>query len=143
MSRMALATIALLAASPASAQRAVTAEQALARADRLTGVDADGCTRPQKPGEILVCGTPEINREQMLPFASNRLGKPLPRGESPTASAAEIRTGSCGVVQDGRPCNRGLDLLGAVIPLAIKAITRLVDPEAEVEPVRPIPRTRY
>ena len=142
MSRMTLwfGLALLAAASSASAQRPVNAETALARAERLTGVDAEGCTRPQRPDEILVCGTPEINREQQLPYADRDAAR-NPKGEAPRASAAAVRTGSCGVIQDGTPCTGGVNLLAAV-PLAFKMVTKLIDPEGEVEPVPVVPKAR-
>ncbi|APG61874.1 hypothetical protein LPB140_02455 [Sphingorhabdus lutea] len=61
-------------------------------------VDADGCIVQSKADEIVVCGESEENRENRLPFPNlNRRATGPVRGEMPAASAAPLRTGSCGV----------------------------------------------
>ena len=147
MSRMALALIVLIALpSPARGQDApLSAEEALEEYRGLTGSDnAANCPRdPFDPDQILVCGKDESAR-QRLPLPTERGPSEGPRratGEAPRASAAPMGGPSCGVLQNGASCGGGLHVMAAGI-LLVKGIIKVIDPEAEVTPEKPLPRRR-
>ncbi|WP_339823076.1 hypothetical protein [uncultured Parasphingorhabdus sp.] len=77
-------------------------------ARQLVAVDADGCLLHRTNDEIVVCGTPEIDREQRLPFPDlagpNRNGGPQ-RGEIPAANSSRVASGSCGVSFQDSNCS--------------------------------------
>ncbi len=90
--------------------------QLFENARQLTAVDADGCLLFRPTDEIVVCGTPEIDRQQRLPFPEltgpNQNGGPQ-RGEIPAANSSRIAAGSCGIsVQDS---NCSIERLKSVV----------------------------
>ena len=142
MSRMAL-VLAALVASPAAAgaqEPPLSAEQALAASHEM--IDVADCPRDAfDPDQIMVCGKDE-NAKQRLPLPAERGPREGARrgtGELPAASAAPVRTASCGVIQNGEICSGGFSLLG-VAPLLVKGMIKLVDPEAEVAPPPEVPK---
>ena len=131
--------VAVAAAVPASAV-AQSADAALARAGRLTGVDADGCPRAQNV-EIIVCGASRENRAQRLPFPTEReAGARIPAGEIAAASSAPIRQGACGTLIADK-CGGGFSIF-AVVPFVARLAIGIVDPEAASDPPPPIPLRR-
>ncbi len=82
--------------------------QLIEHARRLVAVDADGCLLHRTKDEIVVCGTPEIDREQRLPFPElagpNRNRGPQ-RGEIPAANSSRVVSGSCGVSLQDSNCS--------------------------------------
>lgn len=82
--------------------------QLLANARQLVAVDADGCLLHRTGEEIVVCGIPEIDRMQRLPFPElaepNRNGGPQ-RGEIPAADSSRVASGSCGVSLQDSGCS--------------------------------------
>ena len=84
----------------------------LENARQLAAVDADGCLLYQATEEIVVCGIPEIDRRQRLPFpelaaqAGERIREPLPR-----ANPEIVQQGRCYVTMDERNCFKGLSLV--------------------------------
>ncbi|ATW03685.1 hypothetical protein [Sphingorhabdus sp. YGSMI21] len=107
--------ILLLISSAALAQDEIPAERTaeiLDNARKLTAVDADGCLVYRSSDEIVVCGTPEIDRLQRLPFpelatvAGQRIREPLPKG-----NPAIVQQGRCYVTMDERNCFQGVSLL--------------------------------
>ena len=134
--------LALLAAAPAAAQApALDAAQALERAREMTAMPSADCPRnPFDPDEILVCGRDESAR-QRLPLPAERGPREGPRGatgEVAAASAAPIRSHGCSVMQGGEICSGGISVLAAV-PLLVKGVITLIDPEAELAPPPRIP----
>lgn len=92
----------------------------------LTGVDADGCLKKRSEDEIVVCANSDPNRDFRLPFpelAANSIENTrTPKGEIPSASAAPVRQGSCGVVGFETGCTKGgihaikaIQILGSLI----------------------------
>jgi len=145
MSRMALALFALIAPiAPAAAQdAAVRAEQALDHYREMTAAPPDCPRNPFDSDEIMVCGKDESAR-QRLPLPTERGPSEGPRratGEAPRASAAPMGGPSCGVLQNGASCGGGLHVMAAGI-LLVKGIIKVIDPEAEVTPEKPLPRRR-
>ena len=143
MSRMALALIALIASAPAArAQDApVRAEQALDHYREMTAAPPDCPRNPFDSDEILVCGKDE-SAKQRLPLPAERGPRDGPRratGEAPRASAAAIGGPSCGVLQNGRSCGGGLNVMAGAA-LLVKGIIKVIDPEAEVTPEKPLPK---
>jgi len=92
-------------------------------------------------GGIVVCGSrAERNAKERLPLPREPVeGRPL-AGDTPRASAAAPRQGACGVVGgQGAGCvGGGVPILGAAM-LAGKAITHLLDPDADMAPPPPLP----
>ena len=91
---------------------------------------------------IVVCGESQADRN-----ARERL--PLPReeadsgasmrGDTPRASAAPVKQGSCGVSGgQGAGCVGGLSVLKAANIIG-KSITAIVDPDADLAPPPPLP----
>mgnify|MGYP003639458377 CR=1 FL=1 len=82
--------------------------QMLENARQMVAVDADGCLLYRPDEEIVVCGIPEIDRQQRLPFPElarpNRNGGPQ-RGEIPAANSSRVNSGSCGVSLQDRSCS--------------------------------------
>jgi hypothetical protein len=82
--------------------------QLLENARQLVAVDADGCLLHRTSDEIVVCGIPEIDRQQRLPFPEltgpNRNGGPQ-RGEIPAADSSRVASGSCGVSLQDSGCS--------------------------------------
>lgn len=77
-------------------------------ARQLVAVDADGCLLHKTNNDIVVCGIPEIDRMQRLPFPElagpNRNGGPQ-RGEIPAANSSRVAFGSCGVSLQDSNCS--------------------------------------
>ncbi|WP_339693629.1 hypothetical protein [uncultured Parasphingorhabdus sp.] len=86
--------------------------QLVEHARRLVAVDADGCLLHRTNDEIVVCGTPEIDRQQRLPFPGletkpgERIREPLPK-----ANPEIIQQGRCYVTMDERNCFKGVSLV--------------------------------
>jgi len=84
----------------------------LENARQLTAVDADGCLLYRPGEEIVVCGLPELDRRQRLPFpelaaeAGERIREPLPR-----ANPEIVQQGRCHVTMDERNCFKGLSVV--------------------------------
>jgi len=82
--------------------------QLLENARQLVAVDADGCLLHRTSDEIVVCGIPEIDRQQRLPFPEltgpNRNGGPQ-RGEISAADSSRVASGSCGVSLQDSGCS--------------------------------------
>lgn len=82
--------------------------QLIEHARRLVAVDADGCLLHRTNDEIVVCGTPEIDREQRLPFpelAGPNQNRGPQRGEIPVANSSRVASGSCGVSLQDSNCS--------------------------------------
>ena len=90
--------------------------QLLAHAKKLVAVDADGCLLHREANEIVVCGMPEIDREQRLPFPSlvadpnKRIREPIP-----AANAEIVQQGRCYVTYNERNCFKGVPLMSVSI----------------------------
>ncbi|CAO1654934.1 hypothetical protein [Parasphingorhabdus sp. NYA22] len=82
--------------------------QMMENARQMVAVDADGCLLYRSSDEIVVCGLPEIDRLQRLPFPElagpNRNGGPQ-RGEIPAADSSRVASGSCGVSLQDSNCS--------------------------------------
>jgi hypothetical protein len=95
-----------------SAQLDDRTSQLLEKARQLAAVDADGCLLYRPGEEIVVCGLPEIDRQQRLPFpelaaeAGERIREPLPR-----ANPEIVQQGRCYVTIDERNCFKGLSVV--------------------------------
>ncbi|MEP2990424.1 MAG: hypothetical protein ABJN65_08725 [Parasphingorhabdus sp.] len=87
-------------------------EALMAHAQRLVAVDADGCLLYREANEIVVCGLPEIDREQRLPFPAlaadpnKRIREPIP-----DANAEIVQQGRCYVTLNERNCFKGVPLM--------------------------------
>lgn len=82
----------------------ISAEEASARFERLTAVDADGCLKHREgeelgPNVIIVCGRNPENEKYRLPLPelTQRNGV-VDRDPLRTASAASVDAGSCGTL---------------------------------------------
>lgn len=88
----------------------------MAHAKKLVAVDADGCLLYREANEIVVCGLPEIDREQRLPFPAlaidpnKRIREPIP-----DANAEIVQQGRCYVTMDERNCFKGLSIVSVSI----------------------------
>lgn len=86
--------------------------QLMEKANQLVAVDADGCLLYRPDDVIVVCGMPEIDRQQRLPFpelaadAGERIREPLPK-----ANPGIIQQGRCYVTMNERNCFKGLPLV--------------------------------
>ncbi|WP_417622902.1 hypothetical protein [Parasphingorhabdus sp.] len=86
--------------------------QLLENARQLLAVDADGCLVYRPDDEIVVCGTPAIDRLQRLPFpelaaqSGERIREPLPK-----ANPEIVQQGRCYVTMNERSCFKGLSLV--------------------------------
>lgn len=107
--------ILLLMPSAALAQSELPADRTveiMENARKLTAVDADGCLVYRSGDDIVVCGTPEIDRLQRLPFPElamvpgERMREPLPKGNS-----AIVQQGRCYVTMKERNCFQGVPVL--------------------------------
>ena len=100
------------AASGQSQQRDDRTSKLMENARQLAAVDADGCLLYRSTEEIVVCGLPEIDRQQRLPFpelaaeAGERIREPLPR-----ANPEIVQQGRCHVTMDERNCFKGLSVV--------------------------------
>ncbi len=89
-----------------------TIEALMAHAKKLVAVDADGCLLYREANEIVVCGMPEIDREQRLPFPAltvdpnKRIREPIP-----DANAEIVQQGRCYVTLNERNCFKGVPLM--------------------------------
>lgn len=91
---------------------------------------------------IVVCGESQAERNARerlpLPREEANSGAPM-RGETPRASAAPVKQGSCGVSGgQGAGCVGGLSVLKAADMIG-KSITAIVDPDADLAPPPPLP----
>ena len=117
---------------------AQTAEAALANTRRMVVGDPCGVTAD----EVTVCGRSGAGRRYRLPLPAERAAPAsIPRdGTSPIAAITPPTP--CGIHAGERRCTRQEALLygygGGRDPLTvgIKVVTRLLDPDAEIEPVR-------
>ncbi|GAB5486873.1 MAG: hypothetical protein Pars2KO_04430 [Parasphingorhabdus sp.] len=111
-------------------------EQLLAQAKKLVAVDADGCLLYREANEIVVCGLPEIDRQQRLPFPelavdpNKRVREPIPQGDSEI-----VQQGRCYVTMSERNCFKGLSLMsvsiggkGSGVSGPVGRLWRLVEP---------------
>ncbi|MEO9599677.1 hypothetical protein [Parasphingorhabdus sp.] len=86
--------------------------QLVENARKLVAVDADGCLLHRTSDEIVVCGIPEIDRLQRLPFPElaaidgERIREPLPKG-----NAEIVQQGRCYVTMSERNCFKGVPIL--------------------------------
>ncbi len=107
----------------------------LENARQLAAVDADGCLLYRPDDEIVVCGIPEIDRRQRLPFpelaadAAERIREPLPR-----ANPEIVQQGRCYVTMNERNCFKGLSILsigggGSGVGGAAGRIWQAVEPD--------------
>ncbi len=84
----------------------------MAQAKKLVAVDADGCLLYREANEIAVCGLPEIDREQRLPFPAlavdpnKRVREPIPNGNPEI-----VQQGRCYVTMNERNCFKGVPLM--------------------------------
>jgi len=84
----------------------------MAQAKKLVAVDADGCLLYREANEIVVCGLPEIDREQRLPFPAlavdpnKRVREPIPNGNPEI-----VQQGRCYVTMNERNCFKGVPLM--------------------------------
>jgi len=103
----------------------------------LAAVDADGCLLYRSNEEIVVCGIPEIDRQQRLPFpelaaeAGERIREPMPR-----ANPEIVQQGRCYVTLNERNCFKGLSLVsigvggrGGGVGGAAGRVWQAIDPE--------------
>jgi hypothetical protein len=91
---------------------------------------------------IVVCGESQAERNARerlpLPREEGDSGAPM-RGDTPRASAAPVKQGSCGVSGgQGAGCVGGLSVLKAASMIG-KSITAIVDPDADLAPPPPLP----
>tara|TARA_R110002033_G_scaffold47928_9_gene93610 strand:- start:298 stop:780 length:483 start_codon:yes stop_codon:yes gene_type:complete len=88
--------------------------QLIEHARQLVAVDADGCLLHQTSDEIVVCGTPKIDRQQRLPFPQ-LMTKPGERIREllPKANPEIVQQGRCYVTMDERNCFKGVSLIKA------------------------------
>lgn len=106
-------------------------------ARQLAAVDADGCLLHRTSDEIVVCGIPEIDRQQRLPFpglttvAGERVRELIPR-----ANPEIVQQGRCYVTMDERNCFKGLSVIslgfggdGGGLGGAAGRVWRAVDPD--------------
>lgn len=109
---------------------AADADQAMQRYEAMTRVTSPRCQSSGGADEIVVCGRHDPDRFRLpLPEERHVAGERGPRGEVAAASAAPIRTGSCGTLATDT-CGGGLPVIGAAMLLA-KAAGKLIDPDAE------------
>ena len=90
---------------------------------------------------IVVCGTrAERNARQRLPLPREPGGDGSPvRGDAPRASAAPVKQGSCGVSGgQGAGCVGGWNGF-KMVDGVVKAVTAIVDPDADLAPPPPLP----
>ena len=86
--------------------------QLLKNARQLAAVDADGCLLYRPTGEIVVCGIPEIDRQQRIPFPElatepgERIREPQPKGNPEI-----VQQGRCYVTMNERNCFKGLSVV--------------------------------
>ncbi len=86
--------------------------QLIANSRQLVAVDADGCLLYRPDDEIVVCGLPEIDRQQRLPFpeltgkAGERIREPLPKGNPQI-----IQQGRCYITINERNCFKGVPVV--------------------------------
>ncbi len=135
----------LIGLPPVAAQDIVRVDEApLAQRTAMEQYQArTAVVRPcdRSGGGIVVCGSrAERNAKERLPLPREPVeGRPVV-GDTPRASAAAPRQGACGVVggQGTGGVGGGVPILGAVM-LAGKAITHLLDPDADMAPPPPVP----
>ena len=140
-----LAVFLTLVSGPAFGSNGASAEQALDRYQKLTGVAAKRCVAVSDNAEILVCATdPDRYRLPLPELRTPQTGARQLSGDVVAASAERVRTGSCGVVKDGVSCFRGTKIISSLTgvseaPLAVKALAKLIAPDLDVDPPLDIP----
>ena len=127
--------------SLAQGQDDPTAQDYIRNAKRNLGMTPrEDCGQPDKDGAIIVCGRrgPDPNRIPLPEERDDLAGKRV-LGEIPRATTAKIGGPGCNVVGQTNQCNGGVNAL-AIAGFAVKLLTKIIDPEAEVEPPATIPR---
>jgi hypothetical protein len=87
-------------------------QQLVDSARQLVAVDADGCLLLRTNDDIIVCGRPEIDRQQRLPFpelavdSGERIREPIPKG-----NPGIIQQGRCYVTMSERNCFKGVSVV--------------------------------
>jgi hypothetical protein len=128
--------LALAAASPLAAQEAD--EDALMATYRAKTQVIRPCDR--SGGAIVVCGNrAERNAKERLPLPREADSSGILRGDAPRASATPAKQGSCGVVGgQAAGCVGGWNA-AKTLDGAIKAVTAIVDPDADLALPPPLP----
>jgi hypothetical protein len=124
-----------------AAQPSDRTQQLLDNARQLAAVDADGCLLFRQTDEIVVCGIPEIDRQQRLRYpellvdSDGRIRDPLPK-----ANPGIIQQGRCYVTTNERNCFQGLSLVsvsfgerGGGVGGAAGRVMRIVTPDVPDE----------
>lgn len=135
------AVLMLFALTPARAQTAEsTAQDYIRQAKRNMGLTPrEDCGQADADGAIVVCGRRGDNPNRLpLPDERDDLAGKRVRGDIPRATANAPRTYGCSVVGQTNQCTRGLDMM-SITGTAIKLITKIIDPDAEVEKPARIP----
>lgn len=100
------------AALSQSVQPSDRTHQLLENDRQLASVDADGCLLFRPTDEIVVCGIPDVDRQQRLPYPEltadpgERIREPLPK-----ANPQIIQQGRCYVTMNERNCFKGLSVV--------------------------------
>ena len=131
----------LFAAAPLCAQdEGGDAQEYIQQAKRNMGLTLrEDCGKNDGDGAIIVCARRGENPNRLpLPDERDDLAGKRVQGDIPRATANAPRSYGCSVVGQTNQCTRGLDMM-AVAGTAIKLITKIVDPEAEVEKPARIP----
>lgn len=135
MPRLSLLLISVIIAWPAYAQEAD---------DRLMAayMEKTRAVRPcDRSGDaIVVCGNrAERNAKERLPLPRDGDAGGILHGDAPRASALPVKQGACGAVGgQGVGCVGGWN--GAkIIDGLVKAVTAVVDPDADLAPPPPLP----
>lgn len=99
----------------------------------------EDCGKGDADGSIIVCGRrgPDPNRLPLPDERDDLEGKRV-AGDIPRASAAPTKVLSCSVVGQNNSCSGGVSLISVAV-VAAKIVTKLIDPEIEVEPPARIP----
>ena len=138
MVRSALFATVLLASHPGTALARDT--ESLMAAYRAKTQAIRRCDR--SGDAIVVCGESQADRNarERLPLPREEADSNAPmRGDTPRASAAPVKQGSCGVSGgQGAGCVGGLSVLKAADMIG-KSITAIVDPDADLAPPPPLP----
>ncbi len=123
-----------------TATEADMAQDYIRQAKRNMGLTVrEDCGKADADGAIIVCGRRGENPNRLpLPDEREDLAGKRVRGDIPRANANAPRTYGCSVVGQTNQCTGGLNAM-SLAGTAIKLITKIVDPEAEVEKPARIP----
>lgn len=135
------AALMMFAAAPARSQEVDSgAADYIRQAKRNMGLTPrEDCGKADSDGAIIVCGRRGENPNRLpLPDEREDLAGKRVRGDIPRATANAPRTYGCSVVGQTNQCTRGLDAM-ALTGTLIKLLTKIADPEAEVEKPAQIP----